>query len=215
MKPISIDKKCVIFDFDGTIADTNSIHAKAFQRVFELLYIDNFHYEEYMGRKTIEVFKDFFYTQNLSYSEDRIVQMVMQKQSLARELMQTQLESYDGAIRFLKLLKQKGKLLVLATSSSRGGVSTGLKKLGIYEQFDYILTGDDVEMAKPDPEIYLKSLQCVKVKADDAVVIEDSLSGAIAAQRAGIEVIIVNNSKMEKSYYFTSFQKLINELVHL
>ncbi|PXV95617.1 beta-phosphoglucomutase [Lachnotalea glycerini] len=215
MKPISINKKCAIFDFDGTIADTNSIHAKAFQMVFELLYIDNFHYEEYMGRKTIEVFKDFFHTHNLNYSEDKIVQMVKLKQSLARELMLTQLVSYDGAISFLKLLKQKGKILVLATSSSREGVSVGLKKLGIYEQFDYILTGDDVKMAKPDPEIFLKSLQLVNVKADEAVVIEDSLSGALAAQRANIEVIIVNNRKMGKSYYFTSYSKLINELIHL
>ncbi|OYP60804.1 hypothetical protein CG709_00045 [Lachnotalea glycerini] len=116
---------------------------------------------------------------------------------------------------FLKLLKQKGKILVLATSSSREGVSVGLKKLGIYEQFDYILTGDDVKMAKPDPEIFLKSLQLVNVKADEAVVIEDSLSGALAAQRANIEVIIVNNRKMGKSYYFTSYSKLINELIHL
>lgn len=213
MKHININKQCVIFDFDGTIADTNSIHAQAFQKVFELLHIDHFDYEEYMGRKTIEIFKDFFNNQNLNYSEDRIVEMVKQKQALARELIQTQLESYDGAISFLKLLKQKGKLLVLATSSSRRGVSAALEKLGIYDQFDYILTGDDVKMSKPDPEIYLKSLQIAKVEAADAVVIEDSLSGALAAQGAGIEVIIVNNRKMEESYYFTSFPKLIDELI--
>lgn len=212
MNPISIKKRCVIFDFDGTIADTNSLHSAAFKKVFEALNVHNFQYEAYMGRKTVEVFRDFLLSQNIQYSNEKIAELVTLKQTIVRKLMVSQLEAYDGAVECINHLKEKGTILVIATSSSRQGVTLALNKLGLLDKFHYLITGDDVEKAKPSPEIYIKALELANVQPEEAVVIEDSISGAIAATQAKIEVIIVNNEKLNNQFYCTSFQYLLEDL---
>lgn len=209
MKPVSINKKCVIFDFDGTIADTNRLHSTAFNKVFEELGIARFSYEMYMGRKTSEVFRDFFRAEYLSYSDSEIEELVALKQRLARGLMDSQLTAYEGAVEVIERLQASETILLVATSSSREGVTLALKKLGLLDRFVHILTGDDVRAAKPSPEIYRQALELARVKPEEAVVIEDSISGAIAGTRAGIEVIIVNNDDLSDQFYCTNFKELL------
>lgn len=205
-------KRYFIFDFDGTIADTSLLHAEAFNEVFRTLGISNFQYDVYKGRKTVEVFNDFFKMNGLIFSDEELANFVRKKQETARRLMKYELKAFDGAIEFIKLLKQKEYILAIATSSSKKGVTLALDRLGIYHTFDYILTGDDVVNAKPSPDIYLKSLNAASILPQESVVVEDSASGAIAAGNAHIDVIIVNNNSLEKSYCCTDFNSLISEL---
>ncbi len=205
------DIKYVIFDFDGTIADTNRLHSAAFEEVLNPLGISDFHYELYMGRKTKEVFKEFFQSKAISYTEREIEDFTDRKQRLVRKLITQKLEAYEGAIPFIRLLRNKGKILSVATSSSRAGVTLALNKLGIYEEFQYIITGDDVEKAKPSPEIYLRALQLANMQPGEAIVIEDSLSGSLAAKQAELDVIIVNNIELSGPYYCTDFPYLVRD----
>jgi beta-phosphoglucomutase len=205
------DRKYVIFDFDGTIADTNRLHSAAFEEVLTPLGISDFHYDFYMGRKTREVFKEFFRSKAISYSEKEIEDFTDRKQKLVRKLITQKLEAYEGAIPFIRLLRNKGKILSVATSSSRAGVTLALNKLGLYEDFQYIITGDDVEKAKPSPEIYLKALQLANMQPGESIVIEDSLSGSLAARQAELDVIIVNNKKLSNLYYCTDFPFLVRD----
>ena len=76
--------------------------------------------------------------------------------------------------------------LAVGSSSDRYYVETVLKYLGIYDCFGVIVCGDDVENAKPHPEIYLKALELLRLPAADCYVIEDSDNGARAAAVAGI-----------------------------
>ncbi|WFR55590.1 HAD family phosphatase [Anaerocolumna sp. AGMB13025] len=204
-------KKYVIFDFDGTIADTNRLHRAAFEEVMKSLGIFDFQYEIYMGRKTKEVFKDFFRSKEVSYSEKEIEEFTDRKQSLVRKLIAQKLEAYEGAIPFIRLLKEKGMTLSVATSSSRAGVTLALKKLGLYEDFQFIITGDDVEKAKPSPEIYLKALQLANMQPGESIVIEDSLSGSMAARQADLDVIVVNNKELVNQFYCTEFPYLVRD----
>jgi beta-phosphoglucomutase len=205
------NKKYIIFDFDGTIADTNRLHSTAFQEVLKSLGILDFQYDTYMGRKTKEVFKDFFRSKAISYSEKEIEELTDRKQSLVRELIVQKLEAYEGAIPFIRLLRKKGKILSVATSSSRAGVTLALNKLGLYEDFHYIITGDDVEKAKPSPEIYLKALKLANMQPRESIVIEDSLSGSMAAKQAELDVIIVNNRELSGQFYCTDFPYLVRD----
>ncbi|WOO37926.1 HAD family phosphatase [Anaerocolumna sp. AGMB13020] len=205
------NKKYVIFDFDGTIADTNRLHRAAFEEVLQPLGIFDFHYEAYMGRKTKEVFKDFFQSKTISYSEKEIEEFTDRKQKLVRKLITQKLEAYEGAIAFIRLLRNKGKILSVATSSSREGVTLALHKLGLYEEFHFIVTGDDVDKAKPSPEIYLKALQLANIQPWEAIVIEDSFNGSLAAKQAGLDVIIVNNKDLSSQYYCTEFPYLVRD----
>lgn len=213
MKLKWVNKRYVIFDFDGTIADTNSLHSAAFEEVLKPLGIVDFQYNTYMGRKTKEVFKDFFQSKAISYSEKEIEELTDKKQNLVRKLIVQKLEAYEGAIPFIRLLRNKGKILSVATSSSRTGVTLALNKLGLYEDFHYIITGDDVEKAKPSPEIYLKALKLANMQPVESIVIEDSISGSMAARQADLDVIIVNNKELSGEFCCTDFPYLVRDFV--
>jgi beta-phosphoglucomutase-like phosphatase (HAD superfamily) len=68
-----------------------------------------------------------------------------------------------------------------------------LERLGIAELFDCLRARDDVEHVKPEPDLYLASLDCLGVAAAEAVAIEDSPNGVIAAKRAGLRCVAVPN----------------------
>ena len=68
-----------------------------------------------------------------------------------------------------------------------------LKRLGIFERFGSIVSSSDVKDAKPAPDIFLKVLEDLGVEAENALVLEDSNNGVVAAHRAGIRVVAVPN----------------------
>jgi beta-phosphoglucomutase-like phosphatase (HAD superfamily) len=69
-----------------------------------------------------------------------------------------------------------------------------LGRLGILDRFDCVVCRDDVEHVKPDPDLYLASLDCLGVVAADALAIEDSPNGITAAKSAGLRCVVVPNS---------------------
>lgn len=100
-------------------------------------------------------------------------------------ILSARLPATDGLVRLLGALEPECALAV-GSSSDRNYVETVLKYLGIYDYFGVIVCGDDVENAKPHPDIYLKALELLRFPAADCYVIEDSDNGARAAAGAGI-----------------------------
>lgn len=85
--------------------------------------------------------------------------------------------------------------IAIGSSSPHSWVDTHLKRLGIFHYFNPVVCQDDVApgRTKPNPDIYLKTLEQLKVQNTEAVVFEDSPNGVLAAQRAGIFVVAVPN----------------------
>ena len=81
--------------------------------------------------------------------------------------------------------------MAVATTTRRDLTEQRLKKIEVYDRFDYVLCGDEVTKRKPDPEIYLSVLKKMNTKAENAIVLEDSSVGVEAAYRAGIDCIQV------------------------
>ena len=73
--------------------------------------------------------------------------------------------------------------------------------MGIYDQFNLVLTRDDVENGKPEPDIYNKAKEILGLRADECLVIEDSVNGIKAAQNADIPVFAVTNIITKKSVH--------------
>lgn len=88
----------------------------------------------------------------------------------------------------LRLLREEGCRLALATSSPRDKVDQILEECGFSSLFEVTLTRDDVELRKPHPEIYLKSLASLGLSPEQCLVVEDSTIGITAAKAAGIPV---------------------------
>ncbi|MBV9080815.1 MAG: HAD family hydrolase, partial [Elusimicrobia bacterium] len=98
-----------------------------------------------------------------------------------------------GALAFLKRLARRHRL-ALVSSGSRKTVGLFLRKSRSRKVFSIVITSDHVRRAKPFPDIYLKALRTLRLKAHDAVVIEDAVSGVRAARRAKIRVIAVTGT---------------------
>ncbi|MBN1784533.1 MAG: HAD family phosphatase [Candidatus Bathyarchaeota archaeon] len=195
--------KAVIFDWDGTIADTRNAVVQTFQKVLkeaECRVSDEF-IERRMGigtKKTIlEAFRKCKMRIDVSTLEKLAEEKIKMHAGLADSI-----NLFNGATELLEELQGKTKI-ALATMSNRKVVDTLLPAKKISEYFDVTVTADDVGKPKPDPEVFLVSAAKLGVKKEDCVVIEDSVFGVRAAKTAGMWCIAVtsgvyNREELEK-----------------
>ncbi len=185
--PLLQGRKLLIFDFDGTIADTSPLHAAAFNSVLQSMGVA-VDYPSVAGMRTAEAILRCAADSGVILNTDELNQLVTAKQSLVREMMRLQLQPLPGVDRFLRWARQHFQLS-MATSGSRGTVSLALELLGYETWFDPVVCAEDVEHAKPSPLIFEKVLSLKNCKPNQALVFEDSEAGVEAARAAGIESI--------------------------
>lgn len=102
-----------------------------------------------------------------------------------------------GIPEILSMLKKRGIPAVLASNSSRFQVNMALDHYCLKDYFSGVVTSDDVQRGKPDPEPYLKALELAGIGKREAVVVEDSLTGAESAANAGIDFILVSDDSAD------------------
>jgi HAD superfamily hydrolase (TIGR01509 family) len=190
-KPSFINKTAVIFDFDGTIADTLPIHERAYQEALKK-YKLSFRYTDYLGLSTFDAIRKFFISNNVNVPEEEIKELVKLKRKLANELYRNEIIFMPGAENFIHTLVKKNYQLFIASSGSKMNVTTGIQTLGIEKYFRAVITADDVTRAKPDPEIFEMVLNNYSIQPGSAIIIEDSVAGLQAANAAGIESVCVD-----------------------
>jgi HAD superfamily hydrolase (TIGR01509 family) len=104
------------------------------------------------------------------------------------------LRPLPGVEEMLSEARALGLKLAVASSSDRAWVSGHLDRLGLESYFQALVTADDVRRLKPDPEIYLRALATLEVEPEEAMALEDSPNGVLAARRAGIPCVAVPNA---------------------
>ena len=185
------EKTLFIFDYDGTLVDSSNIHKTAFLKTLQLWDI-TFEYEEIAGLKTVDAIIQLLNKKHIKLDFQDIEELVQTKQKLARHMMQLQLNLFPNVFEFLHHAYNY-HLLSVVSSGSKASVQSGLKQLGIFDLFMHIICAEDVVQSKPNPEGFLQALKKTSVLAKNALVFEDSSSGFLAAQTAGIELIDVRN----------------------
>lgn len=117
-----------------------------------------------------------------------------------------------GLYVLLDYLKENGYRLAVASSSSRWEVEHHLKDAGVFEYFQAVICGDMVTNSKPEPEIFLKACESLGVQPSEALALEDSQNGLLAAHRAGMRVIMVPDlweaNEEVKSFLWTMCEDL-------
>jgi HAD superfamily hydrolase (TIGR01509 family) len=98
-----------------------------------------------------------------------------------------------GVQELIECAKQQGLLLGIASSSDRPWVIAHLNRLHLLNYFDSVLTENDVDMVKPHPELYTKTLDTLSIPPNQTIAFEDSPNGILAAKKAGLFVIGVPN----------------------
>lgn len=192
-------KKAIIFDMDGVLIDSEPLWQKAQDACLSHygIRVTPQQCEQFTMGKRIDAiartWKDLF---QLTVDPQEIENGIQEK--LCAWVM-AEGKPMPGVTEIITQARQLGYRIGLATSSSRRIVDTVLSKLGLTEYFDQISSAEDEEYGKPHPAVYLTTADKLNIYPRDCLVIEDSLTGLIAAKSATMTTYLVspdyNNAK--------------------
>jgi HAD superfamily hydrolase (TIGR01509 family) len=185
--------RALVFDFDGLILDTEEPVYRSWLEVYQA------HGEELPFERWVQIVGSTtagFHPQH--HLEERLGRSlpkeVLDRRIGRRTEMILAQEVLPGVVRYLEEARTMGLKLGVASSSTSDWVRGHLARLGILERFDCMRCRDDVPNAKPEPDLYLAVLECLGVRASEAIAIEDSPNGVLAAKRAGLRCVAIPNS---------------------
>lgn len=171
----------LLFDFDGTLLDTNELIIQSFAHV-----LNNYFPGEY-SRTDILPFlgptlQDTFGSVDLERSEEMIKDYrkwnIAMHDGIATE--------FDGVTETLHLLKEQGFKMAIVSTKQNAVVMQGLNLLNVTDLFDVVIGLDDVEHAKPDPEPILLALSRLDADKEEALMIGDNYHDIVGGQNAGV-----------------------------
>ncbi len=214
--------RALIFDVDGTLAETEEIHRQAFNDAFVRMeldwYWDRTVYKELLktagGKERIRAFDRSRRNRSLLSDQD------------VRDLHRIKTERYadliaagncrlrPGVETLLNSASRRGQRLAIATTTSFGNVDALLSvALGMdwANRFDAIVAGDEVPRKKPAPDVYFEVLRRLTMPASDCVAIEDSQNGLVAAKLADITTMITRSVYFQDED-FSEALLIINDL---
>ena len=207
-----MEARCVLFDFDGVIADTEESNVK------------------YLG-KALAVFGVVItpeeQAQLVGMNDPRILEKMLRRarppvtlEQLLEER-QRQGNTYEddpdlaptpGVIKFLHRLRAAGKGIALVSSTSARLILAALNRLGLTGFFDVIICGDMVSEKKPSPECYRKAMALLRARPEECVIVEDSPVGIRAGKAAGAVVAACRCGRLRQDtsqadFEFESFEE--------
>ena len=211
------DIDAIIFDVDGTIADS----------MWMWKQIDI----EYLGRFCIELPKDLQKNiEGMSFREtavyfkehfqipDDIEKMMSDWNEMAAHKYRYEIPLKKGVREFLNICKKKNIAMGIATSNSVELLNYFLKAHELHNYFEVVITGSDGLRGKPAPDMYLEAAKRLAVKPEKCLVFEDIMPGILAGKRAGMRVCAVDDvysnyitdKKIEEADYFIkSFEDIL------
>lgn len=186
--------KLVIFDMDGVILDSERVANLAWFQVSEKydLGLDIEKLKEIKGGTAVRTLEVLSKQVGKTLAE----KIMEEKKEIQMSIIKKEngIKLKEGVVELLKYIKEKGLKCIVATSTTKERAEKQLKETGVYSYFDNLVYGDEIKNGKPDPEIFLKACEKIGVSPIEAVVIEDSVLGATAANRAGIKCFVVEDT---------------------
>ena len=209
--------KAVIFDVDGTIADSMWMWKQ-----IDIEYLGRFgivlphdlqkNIEGMSFRETAVYFKEHFAI------PDSIDKMMADWNEMAAHKYQYEIPLKKGVKEFIDLCKGRGMLLGIATSNSAELLGYWLEANELTKTFDVIITGSDGLKGKPAPDMYLEAAKRMEIMPQECLVFEDIIPGILAGKRAGMKVCaiddlysqdVLSEKKREADYFIENFAELL------
>ncbi|CAA9453333.1 MAG: Beta-phosphoglucomutase [uncultured Rubrobacteraceae bacterium] len=179
--------KALLFDLDGTIADTNSVHRLAWVEMLEPYGYDvdwDFYRENITGRIATDVVADL----SPGFSPEEVQEIAEAKEANFREQAGS-LKPFPGLLELIESGRKTGMEIALVTNAPKENVFTVLRVLGLEDAFEPVILAEEVGVGKPDPAPYNAALEALNISADEAVAFEDSPSGIASSVAAGIPTV--------------------------
>lgn len=184
--------KAVVFDFDGTMLDTENLwYSETMNYLKETYNIDlpDEIYQQIIGTSEEPIITYMMEATDGKFDKEAFLTTIAEACHTGQQL----LGFREGFEAFFQDVKVRGYKIGLATSSGYDWIESTLDRLGILADFETIQTADQVDEIKPHPALYKQAVEALGVKPAEAIAIEDSKNGAISAIQAGLKVYIVPN----------------------
>ena len=186
-------RKAFLFDLNGTMINDMPYHVSAWHRIVTELGADI----------SLEKMKQECYGKNHDvierifpgrFTHDQKTRMSLDKETQYQQDFRPYLKLIDGLDQFLREAHDAGIKLAIGSAAITFNIDFVLEGLHIRKYFDAIVSADDVDHSKPDPETWLKCAGKLKMLPTDCIVFEDSPKGAESALNAGMKCIIITNT---------------------
>jgi phosphoglycolate phosphatase len=185
--------RALLFDIDGTLADTDALHVQAFNQIFGPyghIFDRARAAKELLGFSNTALAARFLPDESL----ERRAAIMADKEAAFRELAPGQLHPLRGLLALLALADRAGTPIVAVTNAPRLNADMTLSALEITGRFKAVIIGDELAHGKPHPLPYLEGLRAVGALPESSVAFEDSRSGVQSAVAAGIAAIGIRTS---------------------
>lgn len=187
--------KVVIFDMDGVVVDTEPTYREINSKLYKELNV-NITLEEqfsFVGNGSRIIWTKIKDKGSLTQSVEELMEMSKSRKYEYLSKSDSKIIPIEGIEKLLLTLKANEFVIAMASSSPRKNIEVILQKVKLINYFQYIVSGEDVEKGKPNPDIFLKAAERFKAKACDCTVIEDSNNGITGAKAAGMKCVGFRN----------------------
>lgn len=180
--------KTILFDFDGTIMDTNEIIIQSWQHTFRTLRGEEANRDDIIAT----------FGETLDYSMENFFPEVSLDVSLPiyrnfqRENFITNIKLFPGIRELLDELHSRGYTMSMVTSRLRFTTEQALEEFDLGKYFAYVVTADDVTRPKPDPQAVDMALDRVGGEAESTILIGDTIHDILCAKNAGVTSALVD-----------------------
>lgn len=188
-----MQERFFIFDMDGVLVDSEPVHKKILQEVFARLGLSlpAPYHDSLTGMAPVPLWEKIAHDYQLSQSPEAL--LALHKNIFFELMPQYEISEVPGATDLVKRLYHKGFPLAIASSSPPELIALFTEKLQIRSYFAQVVSGATLKRSKPFPDIFLRAAELLGASPAQCIVIEDSHNGVLAAKRAGMYCIGLQN----------------------
>ncbi len=173
--------KALLFDFDGTLLDTNGLIIETFMHVLNERFPGQYQPQDcvrFLGPSLAETFKEI--------APDEVEELIGKYRAWNLEHHDELVKEYEGVVETLEKLKEMGIRLAIVSTKRRNTIARGLEIIGAAHLFEVVVGVDDVSRVKPDPEPILLALEKLGLNQSDVIMIGDNSHDIEGGKNAGV-----------------------------
>lgn len=186
--------RAILWDLDGTLIDSEEFHWISWRDTLanEGMSISHEQFLESFGQRNDSIISRWLCA---AATPARIQQIGNAKEALYRDLIRTQgIHPLPGVASWVRQLHEQGWLQAIASSAPRANIDAVLGAVGAARYFDAVVSAEDVQRGKPDPQVYLAGAARLGALPDRCIVVEDAVAGIEGARNAGMRSIGVGRN---------------------